>query len=115
MSLKSSFIIDNTDGESLLYDDIFFSATTKHLIIKKYYFPIGTSKYIPLTEITSVVTDQEYPLRWWQVKPNLIGPITIEDKFSSHVEQKKSSLHLKGLCAEDNDNNEKDKNEEKEA
>ncbi|CAG8717363.1 1708_t:CDS:2 [Ambispora leptoticha] len=76
MSLKTDTAtpktINNTGEErglsSNLYEDKFFIVTSTHLIIKKFYFPLGTSKSIPLTEITSVVTDEECPLRWWQLK-----------------------------------------------
>lgn len=44
----------------VLYDDKYVRLTETHLIIKCYYFPLGTPKCIRYEDIEECVTDKEY-------------------------------------------------------
>ena len=64
----TSLILSDQDPVDVLYSEEYFTVTRTNLIINYYYFPLGTSKTIPLRKIVSINTAKELGLKWYEQK-----------------------------------------------
>ncbi|KAJ1945021.1 hypothetical protein FBU59_002436 [Linderina macrospora] len=84
----------------VLYEDNYIQVSQDGLIIKRYYFPVPTSKFIPWSKIQTVQTAKEADVRWYALKAwgMGLGNIWWSQKFQIVNFKKNGQLGVNSLA-----------------